>query len=194
MTRFHLLLLMLSWLLPVDLMAAANDGKVTPNLSIPRVQNYEIGGIRFSVPVGFLARLDRPAGNTLRKRNSPGQSVQLHVQLPEMIPPSGDLLLRLKDPLMSPEHVSFSVFAVLPELKESALNTFMRRAMAAGTCVAKTVGDVCPYPLLKDHTRETLYLGRKHEFAYCNPKKSVPVPHCETAHMLIDGIIVETLL
>jgi len=194
MTRLIFILLLLVSFTPVMAIAATDGGKVADVPDILKIQTYEVSGMRMNVPVGYLRRFDLPPDETLRIRNTPGQSIQLHLQDPDMIPPSSDLRKRLRSPRKSPEHVRFRVIITRSELRESSRTMRMRKDMEAGKCRAQKVGDVCsdPYDSALSETYETLYTGKGYEFASCRTWGSVPVPHCGTRKILIDGIIVET--
>ena len=180
MTRFISTLLLLVSFAPAMAIAATDGGKAADVPDIPKIQAYEVSGMRMNVPVGYLRRFDLPPDQTLRIRNTSGQSIQLHLQDPEMISPSPELRKRLRSPRNSPEHVLFRVIIVRDDYTETHLSAIMRKAMIVGKCRAKIAGEICPdsrdLPLRE--TWETLYTGEKHEFVFCRTWGGVPVPHC----------------
>ncbi|MEQ8804545.1 MAG: hypothetical protein RIE87_03050 [Rhodospirillales bacterium] len=174
--------------------AATGSASGAAEPAFPSVQVYELSGLRMTIPVGYLRGFELPPEPAIRFLDRPLQSIQVHAAAPDMGPPNADLLRRLSRPKESPEHVRIHLLVVSPGRTVLAWETHMRAAREQGTCRVEQTGDRCPDPmaLSNDPSREALYMGRGNEFVFCNTPDGVPVPHCETNTLLIDGLSVKT--
>lgn len=174
--------------------AATGSASDAAGPAFPAVQVYDLSGLRMTIPVGYLRGFDLPPEPAIRFLDRPLQSIQLHAAAPDMGPPTVDLLRRLSRPKEAPEHVRIHLLVISPDRTTSVWESYMQTAREQGKCKAAKIGDRCPDPraLSNDHSRETLFLGRGNEFVFCNTPDGMPVPHCETDTLLVDGLIVET--
>lgn len=174
--------------------AATGSASGVAEPAFPATQRYDLSGLRMTIPVGYLRGFELPPEPAIRFLDRPLQSIQVHAAAPGMEPPSADLLRRLSRPKDSPEHVRIHLLVMSPGQTVSARETYMRTAREQGKCFAAKTGDSCPDPLAlsNDRSQEALYTGRGDEFVFCNTPDGVPVPHCETRVLLIDGLVIET--